>query len=156
MKIILTRGAGWFIRDFLNVTANQRSDPRIRVTLLDPLSPRFKPMYILVSEYLAVKFLTVNYAIWKRQNSKRWIQSPQDLCKLCCGFLSSDDASSHGEQNTSDMFHIDDFSCRSVYNRFNFQRNECIFFKLYEEARCKDGYLLPVTLLPHQTPLGCV
>lgn len=54
------------------------------------------------------------------------------------------------------MLHIDGFSCRSVYSRFNFQSNECIFFKLYEETRREDGYLLPVTLLPHQTPLGCV
>ena len=57
---------------------------------------------------------------------------------------------------TSNMFYIDDFSCRSVYSRFNFQSIECTFFKSYEEARRKDGCLLPVTLLPHQTPLRCV
>jgi hypothetical protein len=65
-------------------------------------------------------------------------------------------ASSQGEQNTSNKFHIDDFLCRSVYSRLNFKSDKCMFFKLHEEARRKDGYLLPVTLLPHQTPLRCV
>lgn len=43
------------LRDFMNLTANRRSGPHIRMTLLDPLSSRFKLVYILVSEYLTVK-----------------------------------------------------------------------------------------------------